>query len=273
MGGGFRTRVWWDSETGFWINSTSISYPDATASGLILEASEWLLSFGSNGTLATPPLCSFSPLNVSWPDASGLNATTTVFRNAGSFASQNDYAGLNVTLHSPGVNPPIPPLLNNTRVWGDVYHHDTTTPAADACRNACLADGPSCGGMAFSQLPDPSLNGCWLVTSVTQLTDQVGFTSWVSQNASSSTTWAPSGGRSSNGELPLFTVASGGVGRTISVGWSGNWEATVSRESDGTTLVSVAHPVLCATVAPGDAFRSMRILQVRWMGRGILSLV
>jgi hypothetical protein len=255
---------WWDPATGFWIQSVSIAYA-ADDDHATLATSEWLLTFGANGTSATPALCNVAPLNVTALDYSGTNGTTDVFRYLGSFASADDYSAVNVTLQTPKAGPFIPPILNSTRVWGAVFHHDTTTSSPEACRDQCIAaqaGGTPCGGMAFSELSDPSLNGCWLVTSVTQLTQQVGFSSWVSADSSSTTSWAPAGGRSSNGELPFFTIVSAGVGRTISVGWSGNWEAAVSRGGDGSSVISVMHPTLCASLNPGDAFRSMRILQV-----------
>lgn len=255
------TSSWWDASSGFWISSTAVRYPPVANT---LSVEEWVISFGTNGSLATPPFCNVSPLNVSWEDDTAINGTTAVFRNLGSFASSSDYAGVNETLTTPGQGPPVPPILNSSRVWGDVFYHDTTTETPEACRDRCISDNAaSCGGMAFSQISDPSLDGCWLVTSVTQITQQAGFYSWVSGNASSTTTWAPSGGRSSNGELPMFTAVAGGVGHTVSIGWSGNWAATVSRETDGSSRVSVSHPTLCTTLQPGDTLRSMRIMMVR----------
>ena len=257
---------WWDPETGFWITSVTTSYPSETYA----SATEYVITMGANGSTATPALCNLSPLNVTaGSSANASNGTTYIYRNRGSFANVNDYAGVNVSLVTPGNTPPLPPtppILNATRVWGNVFHHDTTTGSPEACRNQCMAvPNAACGGMAFSELPDPSLNGCWLVTSVTQLTQQVGFSSWVApaNRTVSSSTWAATGGRSSNGELPYFTVVAGGVGRTVSIGWSGNWQATVTRGSDGSTTTTVTHPVLCAPIEPGDTLRSMRIFQVQ----------
>lgn len=258
---------WWDPETGFYITSVATSYP----SGTYASAIEYVITLGANGSTATPALCNLSPLNVTTGGVvNASNGTTDIYRNRGSFANVDDFAGVNVSLATPGNTPPLPPtppILNDTRVWGNVFHHDTTTGSPQACRDQCMAvPNAACGGMAFSELSDPSLNGCWLVTSVTQLTQQAGFSSWVASTngTASSTTWAPTGGRSSDGELPFFTVVAGGVGRTFSVGWSGNWLATVTRGSDGSTTTTVTHPVLCAPLEPGDTLRSMRIIQVQY---------
>lgn len=254
------TTTWWDSTTGFWVESTSVSIDGLGSS--VAAATDWVLTFGSNGSAPTPPLCMVAPLNVTLADASGVNGTSQIYRYRGSFASVDDYSGVNITLANPSHPNPPAPILNSTRVWGDVTHHDTTTLTPEACRDQCIAAGLACGGMAWSNLTDPSLNGCWLVASVTQLTEQAGFWSWVGGNATSSATWAPSGGRSSNGELPLFTAVTGGQGITLSIGWSGNWVASASRLFDGSTQLSVAHPTLCAPLLPGDSLRSMRVVLV-----------
>ena len=78
--------------------------------------------------------------------------------------------------------------------------------------------------------------------------------------------FAPTGGRSSNFELPFFAVYGSVGGHVFSIGYSGSWEAGIyhhSREQGqeeeeesaaaaaGVT-VSVTHPTLCASLAPGE---------------------
>ena len=53
-----------------------------------------------------------------------------------------------------------------------------------------------------------------------------------------------------------------------SIGWSGNWAASVARAADGTTSISVAHPTLCAPLQPGEALRSMRIADIAFDAGG-----
>ena len=267
------STTYFDPATGFSVTSTVVSYAPAGISPAAVSVTEWLLEFASNGTGATPPLCNVSPLNVSFADPAGAAGTTEIRRYRGSFASADDYAGVNVTLVSAGVSPspaPQPPLLNATRVWGTVTNtSEARTP--DACRDECIAAGPArCNSMAWANITG-QFEGCWLCL-FDHTTAQDGFISWVASgaNVSSASSWAPAGGRSSNGELPFFGAFLPGssTGFVYSVGWSGNWAAAASRAADGTTAVSVAHPVLCAPLLPGDALRSMRIVEIAYDASG-----
>ena len=65
-----------------------------------------------------------------------------------------------------------------------------------------------------------------------------------------------------------FSRPGGAAGSVYSIGWSGGWEAEVATppESDA-TVVKVMHSTaaaggLCASIRPGEAFRSMRVLAV-----------
>ncbi len=291
--------TWSDHSTGFVVTWTVVEYAGLADDAPVaagVTAREWLLTFSANGSEASPVLSDVYPLDVEVPDSSGANGSTLVLRSRGSFASPQDYEGVNITLAAPQPPPPLPPLLNHTRVWGLVIHHDTTTPTAAACRDLCVnysrsnissdnhfvigggggggggsgsGSGSACAGMAFSELSDPSLDGCWLVgPTVERLTDQDGFTSWVAAPLPAPAlcaAWAPQGGRSSNFELPFWTVvASGGAAATYSLGWSGNWAAVANRSTtSGATAVRVSHPTLAAALAPGEApVRTMRVVQV-----------
>ena len=75
--------------------------------------------------------------------------------------------------------------------------------------------------------------------------------------------FAPEGGRSSNFELPFFAVYGSVGGHVFSIGYSGSWEAEIyhpggeqGQEEEASAaagvIVSVTHPTLCASLAPGE---------------------
>ena len=80
--------------------------------------------------------------------------------------------------------------------------------------------------------------------------------------------FAPTLGRSSNGVLPYFAVFGSTAGTVYSIGYSGSWNASVhSATAGGVVSISVSHLLtgrgaLCASLAPGEAIRSMRIVTV-----------
>ena len=80
--------------------------------------------------------------------------------------------------------------------------------------------------------------------------------------------FAPTLGRSSNGVLPYFAVFGSTAGTVYSIGYSGSWNASVhSATAGGVVSISVSHlstgrGALCASLAPGEAIRSMRIVTV-----------
>lgn len=78
--------------------------------------------------------------------------------------------------------------------------------------------------------------------------------------------FAPSGGRSSSGACPLFNVRWNGGGVISAVGWSGQWAATVGRESDGTVRLSAGMQTMRLRLLPGETIRSPRIMQLYWRG-------
>lgn len=52
----------------------------------------------------------------------------------------------------------------------------------------------------------------------------------------------PVGGRSSDGAMPFFTVATSGLCFTVGVGWSGQWSATITRSADAVRVrAGLAH--------------------------------
>ena len=277
--------VYFDASTGFIVTYTLTSYQGLSFD--VWVASEWLLEFSTNGSTHTPLLCNVSPLNVSLIDPVGGSGTTELRRYRGSFASPLDYSAVNQTLasnatmlptqsasHSSVPSSPPPPLLPDIRVWGDVTNTtDATTP--EACRDDCIAAGPTkCNSMAWANLTG-SFVGCWLCL-FDHTEDYPGFVSWIAPPLppppppppTRTATWAPTTGRSSDGELPFFGafVPSTGEGRQFSIGWSGNWVASAARDAiSGSTRITVTHPTLCSTLYPGEApLRSMRMIDISY---------
>ncbi len=203
---------------------------------------------------------------------------------------------------SPPSAPPIPPLLPGIRVWGTVTSttraatpeacRDDCIAAGDKCNSMawanitgsyvgcwlCLLDYTEVypGFVSWIAPPSPPPPPPPPVRSAT---------------------WAPLTGRSSDGELPYFGVhvPATGEGRQFSIGWSGNWVsfdanhpcasktpprknkplpkpctpytlpkqvARAARDNLGATQVTIAHPTLCAPLLPGEALRSMRVVDI-----------
>jgi alpha-galactosidase len=78
----------------------------------------------------------------------------------------------------------------------------------------------------------------------------------------------PSGGRSSDGVLPFFNVElPDGLGVIAAVGWSGQWQVLLERDStDGRLRMRAGLERLRTLLHPGEAIRSPRILLVFWTG-------
>ncbi len=75
------------------------------------------------------------------------------------------------------------------------------------------------------------------------------------------------GGRSSDGTLPFFNVASSqGGGVTIDVGWTGQWAASFARASTGDVNVQAGMESLHTKLLPGEEIRSPSIVLVFWDG-------
>ncbi len=76
--------------------------------------------------------------------------------------------------------------------------------------------------------------------------------------------FAPVGGRSSNGALPFFKMQWPGGGVCVGIGWSGQWQAQISR--DGGLNVKVGIEQVRTKLHPGEAIRAARVLLVHWDG-------
>lgn len=81
-----------------------------------------------------------------------------------------------------------------------------------------------------------------------------------------SLTLAPNGGKSSDGVAPFFNLAWHEGGVAVAVGWTGQWQAVVARESDGTATIRAGQQLTNLTLEPGETVRTPRILFVAWAG-------
>ncbi len=78
-------------------------------------------------------------------------------------------------------------------------------------------------------------------------------------------TFAPFGGRSSNGVLPFMSIQRAGCGVVLAVGWSGQWAARLRRDGERLRLTAGmgrTHLVL----HPGEKIRTPRILTLFYEG-------
>lgn len=78
-------------------------------------------------------------------------------------------------------------------------------------------------------------------------------------------TFAPVGGRSSNGILPFMNLQFPGGGMVIGIGWSGQWAARFHRVKDCLRLV-IGQQTTHLRLRPGEAIRTPRVLLLEWQG-------
>ena len=168
----------------------------------------------------------------------------------------------------------------------EMPHSTFPCPTASACQAAC-AGNKTCLGATWVHPgtlgPTPN---CYMLGSLDSYDPEPGFSSWskISVPAkpppepplppSTGPRFHPNAGRSSNGVLPYFAVFGQQAGVVYSVGWSGGWEAEVAfaevatdrGDVAGGVHVEVSHTTgpgtLCASLQPGEAIRSMRIIAV-----------
>ncbi len=77
---------------------------------------------------------------------------------------------------------------------------------------------------------------------------------------------APNGGRSSDGVMPFFNLEWSGGGLVGAIGWSGQWEMRVKRDSARTVTLEAGQQTTHLKLHPGESIRTPRILLVRWEG-------
>ena len=77
---------------------------------------------------------------------------------------------------------------------------------------------------------------------------------------------APVGGRPSNGTFPFFNVQQGARGVFVAIGWTGQWAASLRRDTNGSVRVQAGMELTHLRLHPGEAIRTPRILLLRWSG-------
>jgi alpha-galactosidase len=77
-----------------------------------------------------------------------------------------------------------------------------------------------------------------------------------------------SGGRSSGAWMPWFTLADERGGMLAAIGWSGQWQANITR--DDSVRVQAGLADACTVLHPGETIRTPRIILVFWEGANVL---
>ena len=263
---------------------------------------EWVLSFRNDGAADSPKLCSVAPLDVQLGatlSAGGAGALAFHHFQGSAVGEGTDYQPLVTNFPQAkrgkctcgeSLQPQVgsdKALQQITRLWGNGVG-STFHAATDAdCIQGCLKN-KRCIGATLSLTNASGIRACYPLSSFNRApVVQAGYSSFTTaafcRPPAGGTsrlcgdgwlTISPNGGRPSNGVLPYFQLLSDKASVVYSVGWSGNWLATVmsagGRASamiaqDG--FLSSTQPVhvkdaLCAKPRPGESIRSMRILEV-----------
>ncbi|MBF0246075.1 MAG: hypothetical protein HQL31_12540, partial [Planctomycetes bacterium] len=77
---------------------------------------------------------------------------------------------------------------------------------------------------------------------------------------------AAGGGRSSNAWLPFFNLQTGNTGVISAIGWSGQWAADYSRETENMIRLRAGQELTRLVLHPGEEIRTPRILLLFWNG-------
>ncbi len=170
--------------------------------------------------------------SVSWQDpATGLRVTAAVR----AFAA---YPAVDWVLYFENRGAADTPILS------DVQALDTTLRTGHNKREAVLhqIQGDVCGERSFTPV-DTSLP------------------------AGKSVSFAPVGGRPSNGAFPFFNVQYRDRGLITAVGWSGQWAASLERAAQtGVTRIRAGMERTHLLLHPGERIRTPRILLMPWRG-------
>lgn len=267
----------------------------------ISEAREWVLSFRNTGSAPSPPLCNVTALDTT---LNRLGISPFVHRFVGSHASAMDYFPLVYPVPAAGsASIPVPGLPHqqkrlvhgqnstnnmeiNQRLWchqdcsKGMRHSTFYSPTASSCQIAC-AGNATCMGATWVH----ASKECYMLASLDSTDSETGYSSWSrvpvvdkphdAYTPTVGPTFAPQGGRSSDGVLPYFAVYGADSGWVYSVGWSGGWEAAVHHNNttsqhvgtdDTVVNVQIRHITgsgsLCTSLTPGEAIRGMRIVSV-----------
>jgi alpha-galactosidase len=78
--------------------------------------------------------------------------------------------------------------------------------------------------------------------------------------------FASRGGRSSDGAFPFFTLCFGDENLIAAIGWTGQWSASIDRDSTGPARVRAGMELTHLTLHPGESIRTPRILLLSHRG-------
>lgn len=81
---------------------------------------------------------------------------------------------------------------------------------------------------------------------------------------------APVGGRSSDGALPFFNLQWVGGGVVGAIGWSGQWDMRLRRETTGALKLQAGQQKARLILHPGESIRTPRMLLLTWEGEDYL---
>ncbi|MFN8492634.1 MAG: alpha-galactosidase [Caldilineaceae bacterium] len=79
-------------------------------------------------------------------------------------------------------------------------------------------------------------------------------------------TFAPNGGRSSDGYLPFFNLQTSAGGTIMAIGWSGQWQAMFACDEAGGLRAQAGMATTHLALEPGETIRTPRILLLFWQG-------
>ena len=77
---------------------------------------------------------------------------------------------------------------------------------------------------------------------------------------------APAGGRPSNGTFPFFNLQQGARGIFVALGWTGQWAASLRRDTNGSVRLQAGMELTHLRLHPGESIRTPRILLLHWSG-------
>ena len=79
-------------------------------------------------------------------------------------------------------------------------------------------------------------------------------------------TFAPVGGRPSNGTFPFFNLQFGTQGFFTAIGWTGQWAAFIARNTSGSAELQAGMELTHLLLHPGESIRTPRVMLLRWSG-------
>jgi alpha-galactosidase len=84
----------------------------------------------------------------------------------------------------------------------------------------------------------------------------------------------PGGGRSSSQVMPFFNLEGAGSGMIVAIGWSGEWAADFTADSQGLVAVKIGQARTRIALEPGEDIRTPRVVLLfyqgdRWRGQNL----